>query len=189
MKGFDSAGFINNLPRIFSNDKGTKPILIGLDILDKLLSKQTVGKGYSDQLAILLMQSDANIQEKTSKLLLKYFSDENIKLVVEPYLPYLKDKTKRHLSIKDFEITSDKIAAVTEHNKMLSLVIIPSTWDELLFYIGTCIRTQSALDIDVFFEGLNQLQFEIPTDFVKQLKPYTQQLSKRVWANNTMVFS
>ena len=190
LKDFDSAGFINNLPRIFSNDKGTKPILIGLDILDKLLSKQTVGKGYSDQLAILLMQSDANIQEKTSNLLLKYFNDENIKLVVKPYLPYLKDKTKEILSLKDVEITLEEAAAITEHSKVFSPVTMPSTWDELLFHIGTCIRTQSALDIDLFFEGLNQLQFEIPTNFVKQLKPYTQQLSNRVWENNTMtIFS
>ena len=42
------------------------------------------------------------------------------------------------------------------------------------------------MDIDIFLEGLNQLQNEIPNDYERQLKPYSKQLSGRIWENDVM---
>ena len=52
----------------------------------------------------------------------------------------------------------------------------PLTPEDLLFLIGDCIRERSPLVLDLFFEGLNQLQAQIPADYPEQVKPYLNQL-------------
>ena len=55
----------------------------------------------------------------------------------------------------------------------------PLTPEKLLFLIGDCIRERSPLVLDLFFEGLNQLQAQIPADFSKQISPYQKQLGNQ----------
>lgn len=66
-------------------------------------------------------------------------------------------------------------------------VITPiSNWDELLFKIGTCIRTKLSIDIELFFDGVIQLQSIIPADYVKQIKPYTKPLFAKFYESDTL---
>ena len=184
-EGFDKTLFIESFPITFSNDKIGKSILIGLDILENFLSNiSSVVIEYREQLSILLMQTDTKIQEKTAQILVTYFKDSNLSENITPYFSYLKQNTKNILSL--VSKIEPSIFETNETQEYLPISLITS-WDELLIHIGTCIRTKSAQDIDIFYESLNQLQFEIPTDFEKQLKPYTKQLQNRFWESRVMI--
>ena len=61
----------------------------------------------------------------------------------------------------------------------LTPVPCPQTPDDLLFLIGDCIRERSPLVLDLFFEGLNQLQAQIPKNFSQQISPYQKQLGEQ----------
>lgn len=237
-ENFDAAGFIANIPAIFSKEKGEKSILISLEILDYLLSKLDYkDNGIAGHLSLLLIQPDIKIQEKTALMLVKYTDKELLKEIALPYLTNLKNKPKTILDLntisavinpeihnheskihnhepkidnQESEIDNQepkihnheseidnhepKIGnqeSEAEHPRLeedilLVPVHIPSTWEELLFQVGACIRTKSALDIDLFFEGLNQLQDIIPSGFEKQLKPYGKQLFNKFWGNEVM---
>lgn len=223
-ENFDTAGFIANIPAIFSKEKADKSILMSLEILDYLLSKPDYkDNGIAGHLSLLLIQPDIKIQERTALMLVKYIDRGLLKEVVLPYLANLKEKSKTILglnnlsaainldihnhesSIHNHESKIDNYNAKTDkHDAKISNhksgvkhprleddilfvpVNIPSTWEELLFQIGACIRTKSALDIDLFFEGLNQLQDIIPSDYDKQLKSYSKQLFNKFWGNEVM---
>ncbi|HMY65095.1 MAG TPA: DUF6493 family protein [Leptospiraceae bacterium] len=58
----------------------------------------------------------------------------------------------------------------------MNKISIPDNWDDLLFYIGKVIKSDNTWSIEIFAEGLNQLQDSIPADFAKQIKPYRKQL-------------
>ncbi len=178
LNGFEESNFIDNFSLIFTNEKCAKSILIGLNITEKILSKITID--YSENLGLLLMQSDAKVQEKAASLLVRFCKKENLQEIALPYLPYLKHKTKEILSVSEILI-SDEILLNTETDKQHKEVKIPNTWNDLFYYLGTCIKTKSPLDTDLFFEGLNQLQNDIPLDYVKQLQPFTKQLTNKFW--------
>lgn len=195
-ENFDTAGFVANIPAIFSKEKGEKSILMSLEILDYLLSKPDYeDNGIAENLSLLLIQPDVKIQERTALMLVKYTAKESLRELVSPYLTNLKDKPKTILGLNTIsaainpEIRNHK--SEVEHPRLAEDILlvpvnIPSTWEELLFQIGACIRTKSALDIDLFFEGLNQLQDIIPSGFEKQLKPYGKQLFNKFWGSEVM---
>ena len=183
---FDSSTFFNNLPIIFSNDKIVKSLLISLDIIEQLLLLNiSIDINYRDHLSILLMHSDAKLQEKVANLLIKYFNDKDLNMVVAPYTAYLKQKTRAILkiTIEDQDTIEN---TVVETNSLKSITPI-ANWEELLLHIGTCIRTKSPADFDLFFEGLNQLQFNIPIDYDKQLKPYIKQFHQNFSEFDTLL--
>ncbi|MCX2472763.1 DUF6493 family protein [Pedobacter sp. MC2016-05] len=182
-EGFDENGFIDNVSAIFPKEKIEKSILLSLDILDFLLKKEGHKElDISAELSMLLLQNDPKVQEKGARLLVEHIDPEILSVIVEPYLSNLKLKTLEILGLDNAPVNSSVEDGVFEDAaEQLKQVTIPSTWEELLFQIGNFIRTKSALDFDLFLEGLNQLQDEIPADYKKQLKPYCKQLFSRFW--------
>lgn len=134
---------------------------------------------------MLLLQTDSKVQEKGAQLLVERADPEVLKDLVEPHRTNLKLKTLEVLGLAQatplVADTAMADPAFEELAEQLEQVTIPSTWDALLFQIGHFIRTKSALDFDLFLEGLNQLQNDIPKDYKKQLKPYCKQLFSRFW--------
>ena len=65
---------------------------------------------------------------------------------------------------------------ITSAARSLSPITYPLRPEDLLFLIGDCIRERSPLVLDLFFEGLNQLQAQIPKNFSQQISPYQKQL-------------
>lgn len=184
---FDKIGFINNFPLIFSNEKCQKSIIIGLDILEDILKKSSdIDIEYREQLAILLLQADTKIQEKATAIILKYFKDDELQQILTPYLPNLKQNAIKLLNGIDKPIQEEIIEFENDKN-IYPEVSVPATWEELLFQVGNCIRTTSALDYDLFYEGLNKLQDEIPFDFERQLKPYTKLLFNKPLVTHSLV--
>nr|WP_314473034.1 DUF6493 family protein [uncultured Capnocytophaga sp.] len=185
-KGFDFQSFADNFALCFATPKIAKSQLIGLDILAKHYKKQPpVNIEYREQLAVLFTVPDVKLQEKVANLLTTYFNHEGLPEVIAPYRDYLKGKAQDLLAtLSPSESSapsdlSDRSASSenshTSHTPSPEIAPSPHTWDDLLFLIGDCIRERSPLVLDLFFEGLNQLQAQIPADYPEQVKPYLKQ--------------
>ena len=187
-KDFDFQAFADNFALCFATQKIAKSQLIGLDILAKHYKKQPpVNIEYREQLAVLFTVPDVKLQEKVASLLTTYFGGEGLAEVVAPYQDYLKGKAQdllASLSLPESSISSAPSApsdwsASSERSHTPKIAPSPRTWDDLLFLIGDCIRERSPLVLDLFFEGLNQLQAQIPKNFSQQISPYQKQLGNQ----------
>ena len=181
-KAFDFQSFADNFALCFATQKIAKSQLIGLDILAKHYKKQPpVNIDYREQLAVLFTVPDVKLQEKVASLLTTYFGGEGLTEVVAPYQDYLKGKSQDLLatlspsespnSSENSENSPTACAART-----LTPITYPLTPEDLLFLLGDCIREGTAATIDLFFEGLVQLQDQLPENFKEQLAPYIKQL-------------
>ena len=183
-KGFDFQTFADNFALCFATQKIAKSQLIGLDILAKHYKKQApTNPDYREQLAVLFTVSDVKLQEKVANLLTTYFNHEGLPEVIAPYRDYLKGKAQDLLvtlspseNSENSENSQTACVAHTSHTPSPEIAPTPHTWDDLLFLIGDCIRERSPLALDLFFEGLNQLQAQIPKNFSQQISPYQKQL-------------
>ena len=181
-KEFDFQAFADNFALCFAVQKIAKSQLIGLSILENSYKKQApTNPDYREQLAVLFTVSDAKLQEKVATLLTSYFCGEGLAEVVAPYQDYLKGKAQELLPFESHNSSESSDPSYSNEPNSLTKEIAraartPKTWDDLLFLIGDCIREHSPLVLDLFFEGLNQLQAQIPADYPEQVKPYLNQL-------------
>ena len=198
-KDFDFQAFADNFILCFATQKIAKSQLIGLNILEKYYKKQAPTHiDYHDQLAVLFTIPDAKLQEKVATLLSTYFNNEGLCEVIAPYQDYLKPSALQLLSAFELSDASDSSESPEPSNspespnqsnahpqkiayaaRPLEPNTYPLTSEKLLFLIGDCIRERSPLVLDLFFEGLNQLQAQIPTDFSQQISPYQKQLGNQ----------
>ncbi len=181
-KSFDFPAFADNFALCFATQKIAKSQLIGLDILAKHYKKlPPVNIDYREQLAVLFTVPDAKLQEKVASLLTTYFNHEGLSEVFTPYRDYLKGKAQELLAKLSPSENSENFqtACVAHASETARAARTPRTWDDLLFLIGDCIRERSPLVLDLFFEGLNQLQAQIPADFSQQISPYQKQLGEQ----------
>ena len=181
-KDFDFQAFADNFALCFTIQKIAKSQLIGVEILEKYYKKQApANPDYREQLAVLFTVPDVKLQEKVASLLTTYFGREGLAEVVAPYQDYLKGKAQDLLATlspsENSENSENSQTACVAHTSQTACAArTPHTWDDLLFLIGDCIRERSPLALDLFFEGLNQLQAQIPKNFSQQISPYQKQL-------------
>ena len=184
-KDFDFQAFADNFALCFATQKIAKSQLIGLSILKNSYKKQAPSNpNYREQLAVLFTVPDAKLQEKVATLLTSYFSGEGLAEVVAPYQDYLKGKAQELLPFESHNSSESSDPSYSNEPNSLTKEIAcaartPHTWDDLLFLIGDCIRERSPLVLDLFFEGLNQLQAQIPKNFSQQISPYQKQLGEQ----------
>jgi len=198
-KDFDFQAFADNFTLCFATQKIAKSQLIGLNILEKYYKKQAPTHiDYRDQLAVLFTIPDAKLQEKVATLLTTYFNHEGLCEVIAPYHDYLKPSALQLLPTFKLSDASDSSENPEPSNSPESpnqsnahpqkiayaaRPLEPNTYcltpEKLLFLIGDCIRERSPLVLDLFFEGLNQLQAQIPADFSQQISPYQKQLGNQ----------
>ena len=204
-KDFDFQAFADNFTLCFATQKIAKSQLIGLNILEKYYKKQAPTHiDYRDQLAVLFTVPDAKLQEKVATLLTTYFNHEGLCEVIAPYHDYLKPSALQLLSAFELSDASDSSESPEPSNspespnqsnalpqkiayaaRTLEPNTYPLTPEKLLFLIGDCIRERSPLVLDLFFEGLNQLQAQIPTDFSQQISPYQKLLGNQLFEFTT----
>ena len=184
-KNFDFQSFADNFALCFATQKIAKSQLIGVEILEKYYKKQApANPDYREQLAVLFTMPDVKLQEKVASLLTTYFGREGLAEVVAPYQDYLKGKAQDLLATLSPSENSEssensQTASAARTPKIAPAARTPRTWDDLLFLIGDCIRERSPLVLDLFFEGLNQLQAQIPKNFSQQISPYQKQLGEQ----------
>ena len=182
---FDFQSFADNFTLCFAIPKIAKSQLIGLDILEKYYKKQApTNTEYREQLAVLFTVPEVILQEKVAGLLTTYFAEEGLAEVVAPYRDYLKIPTPVSLPQEEEplskEACQDNISSSFEERFPLEVgkLQVPTTADALLFLLGNCLRERTAGTIDLFFEGLVQLQESLPANYTKELAPYLKKLMK-----------
>jgi len=183
-KDFDFKAFADNFALCFVTQKIAKSQLIGVEILEKYYKKQApANPDYREQLAVLFTVPDTKLQEKVANLLTTYFNQEGLPEVITPYCDYLKGKAQDFLvALSPSENSENSHSSHSSYTSQtastaltLTSVPCPLTPEDLLFLIGDYIRERSPLVLDLFFEGLNQLQAQIPADYLEQVKPYLKQ--------------
>ena len=188
-KAFDFQSFADNFALCFATPKIAKSQLIGLNILEKHYKQQApTNPDYREQLAVLFTVPDAKLQEKVAALLTTYFNHEGLPEVIAPYCDYLKGKAQDLLqslpSPNSSETSENSENSHTSHTSQtartpkIARAARTLTPEDLLFLLGDCLRERTAATIDLFFEGLVQLQDCLPTDFKEQLAPYLKQLER-----------
>ena len=181
-KAFDFQAFADNFALCFTIQKIAKSQLIGVEILEKYYQKQApANPDYREQLAVLFTVPDAKLQEKVANLLTTYFNHEGLPEVIAPYYDYLKGKAQdllKSLPSPNLSENSENSHSSQTASTALTLTPVPCplTPEDLLFLLGDCIREGTAATIDLFFEGLVQLQDQLPENFKEQLAPYIKQL-------------
>ena len=187
-KAFDFATFADNFALCFTTQKIAKSQLIGLNILEKHYKKQApINIEYREQLAVLFTVPDVKLQEKVTNLLTTYFGGEGLPEVVAPYQDYLKGKAQD--LITTLSLSGNTESSESSHTSSADCLSEirgleqPSSWDKLLFLLGDCLRERTAAAIDLFFEGLVQLQDQLPENFKEQLAPYITQVNGMYYTN------
>lgn len=178
-QAFHYEALLAQVSPVLVKEKCEKPIGILLSILDDGATKHpALQQELPALLSLVLLQPNAGLQAQAAALLVKYTPASQLPALVADYLPALKLKAREILHIKDPPVPAmDMATAQVPVTAEMATVTVPANWHELLFHIGNCIRTKSACEIDLFMEGLNQLQDEIPVDYVQQLTPYIKQLT------------
>ena len=194
-KAFDFATFADNFALCFTTQKIAKSQLIGLNILEKHYKKQApINIEYREQLAVLFTIPDVKLQEKVANLLTTYFGGEGLAEVVAPYQDYLKGKAQDLITTLSPSENSensensptacaDRTSQTACATRSLTPITYPLRPEDLLFLLGDCLRERTAATIDLFFEGLVQLQDCLPTDFKEQLAPYIVQVNGMYYTN------
>ena len=191
-KDFDFQSFADNFALCFTTQKIAKSQLIGLNILEKHYKKQAPTHiEYREQLAVLFTVPDAKLQEKVASLLTTYFGGEGLAEVIAPYQDYLKGKAQDLLATLSLSENSensqtacvDRTSQTACATRSLTPITYPLRPEDLLFLLGDCLRERTATTIDLFFEGLVQLQDCLPTDFKEQLAPYIVQVNGMYYTN------
>jgi len=189
-KTFRSEDLLAHVSSVLVKEKCEKPIGILLSILDDGAAKHpALQQGLPELLSLVLLQPNAEVQAQAAALLVKYTAADQRAVLVLDYLPALKQKARKILNVKEIPATPTAEETSLLHVAVeMATATVPADWNELLFHIGNCIRTKSACDIDLLIEGINQLQDKIPEDYVKQLKPYTKQLTGKFHSEWVMAF-
>ena len=189
-KDFDFQSFADNFALCFTTQKIAKSQLIGLGILEKYYKKQVpTYPTYRERLAVLFIVPDVKLQEKVTSLLTTYFNAEGLTEIVIPYQDYLKGEAQELFrevpSSENFENsdTSSNVDALPSGKYEGEPIECPTSWDKLLFLLGDCLRERTAATIDLFFEGLVQLQDQLPENFKEQLAPYITQVNGMYYFN------
>ena len=187
-KAFDFQSFADNFALCFATPKIAKSQLIGLGILENHYKKQVPSSpDYREQLAVLFTIPDAKLQEKVASLLTTYFGGEGLAEVVAPYEDYLKGKAQ--YLITTLSLSGNTESSESSHTSSADCLSEirgleqPSSWDKLLFLLGDCLRERTAATIDLFFEGLVQLQDQLPENFKEQLAPYITEVNGIYFTN------
>ena len=193
-KSFDFQAFADNFALCFATPKIAKSQLIGLNILEKYYKKQApTNPDYREQLAVLFTVSDAKLQEKVANLLTTHFNHEGLPEVIAPYSDYLKGKAQDLLqslpssnsseNSENSENPENSQTACAARTPKIARAARTLTPENLLFLLGDCLRERTAATIDLFFEGLVQLQDQLPKNFKEQLAPYIAQVNGMYYTN------
>ena len=193
-KSFDFQAFADNFALCFATPKIAKSQLIGLNILEKYYKKQApTNPDYREQLAVLFTVPYVKLQEKVANLLTTYFNHKGLPEVIAPYRDYLKGKAQDLLqslpSPNSSETSENSENSHTSHTSQtartpkITRAARTLTPEDLLFLLGDCLRERTAATIDLFFEGLVQLQDQLPENFKEQLAPYIAQVNGMYYFN------
>lgn len=182
-KGFKAELFLQSVPVILGKEKCDKSILTTLKLTDKLLTANPAYTPHATDIATALMQPNEKIQQAAARLLLKYVTPGELPELVAPFISQLRKETLDMLKVESIEQEENSVADIIYEELM-----IPNTWEDLLFHLGKTVKGKVAADIDLFFDGLVRLQDQLPDGYPKQIKPLIKSLFKKWYENPLDVY-
>lgn len=148
-------------------------------------------------IADALMQSTLDLQERAAKLLLKHLKPEQHSIIdkIQMYqdnliadiktslAAYLNPEATEHLDELDtaqstYQYQSASVQQLNPNNK----VELPTTWHDLLFFMGQMTQSTQPLDIDIFMSAWLLLRDQRPLDADTQLQPILNQMQNWNWS-------
>lgn len=184
LEHFDHAAFMQHLQAITGREKCDKALLIALNIADMLTERFPQYRASLAQMVSgALIQSTEKIQLRAAELMLKYHTAKDIAPLVEPYLNGLKNSVTVLLQSAPPLPVVHTLPALD-----FMPVVVPESWDALLFHTGKMLAGREAIDIELFYAGVIARQDEIPADYKKQMQPYFKKLMKP-YLSSTLLYS
>lgn len=165
-----------------------------LMIFEKLCKTNSkLNKPVASLIADIYIISDLNIQEKTTKLLLKIGSEKDAVLSekLASYVSFMQGSIKtslsKFLSEQDLVIDESTLEQYYYKNEKVKVLIekveIPKDWNEILFLIGRFISSDEVIDSEILINVFIAQRHLFPSDYTKQLQPYLKQLEKNYFTS------
>lgn len=165
-----------------------------LMILEKLSkANPKLNKPIALLIADIYVISDLNIQERTTKLLLKIGSEKDAVLSekLASYVSFMQGSVKtslsKFLSEEDLIIDESTLEQYYYKNEKVKVLIekveIPKDWNEILFLIGRFISSDEVIDSEILINVFIAQRHLFPSDYTKQLQPYLKQLEKNYFTS------
>ncbi|MCP9763547.1 DUF6493 family protein [Lacihabitans soyangensis] len=177
------------LPSIMMRDDCKSSIKSILTMFEKILKKDPNLKSDILNLATdALTINNLELQEKASKLILKYIDTNDIEIIekLEMYTTQMvgniRDTFHEYLESKDTkEIPSYVEEMIPKGNSYIKLskpVNIPDNWNDILFHIGKFIESNNCIDDEILIDILISKRHLFPNDFYNQTEVYLKKMEK-----------
>lgn len=142
--------------------------------------------------------SDLNLQERTTKFILK-IGEEKDRLLTEKlsaYIAYMQGAVKNNLRpfINEEDLMINEAALNSYHfhpekeTLLQELVEIPKDWNDILFLIGRFISSDEIIDAETLLNVFISQKHLFPDDYTHQLQPYLKQLEQTYFPNIQKVY-
>jgi len=162
---------------------------------DKILKKQPE---YTEKLLLLaadiFMIADLQLQERTSKFILKHHKEPISELSdkLEAYKGQmmgaiandLKDLLQADsyseadiLAVLEEPITEQYVYHPMEIQRLNTAIVHPEDWNDIFFKIGEVIGGDDPIQVEILMNAWIQHCDQFPEDYKQQLEPYIKQLS------------
>lgn len=189
--------FLNWTDGIFMRNDCKGSIKVLLIQWDKLLKVQPeYASSLLLQCADVFVLQDLPLQERVTKLLLKYIKEESLDLnnKLIAYNSQIIGKMAAELKhligdqsygvdelLDDYKSSSGKqyYYVPTDVVKLKEAYVYPENWNEILFKIGEVIGGNNVMDIEIMMNAWVMQLHTFPSDYKEQLKPYIKQLESK----------
>lgn len=175
-----------------------KTILIQLPHILKQHKDDAIQELCLGLIADALMQNTLDLQERAAKLLLKHlqpqqqsiidkiqmYQDNLIADIKTSLVPYLNTDATEQIEMMDTTLSTYQyqVQSIQQLNPEKQITL-PSTWHDLLFFMGQMTNSTQPLDIDIFMSSWLLLRDQRPADANTQLQPVLQQMQNWNWSS------
>lgn len=160
-----------------------------LMVLEKLSkSNAKLNKQIASLIVDIYVIPDLNLQERTTKLLIKIGNEKDKTLTekLESYSSYLQGSIKPLLSkflSEEIILENETFSAAYQYhpqreNYLVEEVELPKDWNDILMQIGRFISSDDVIDSEIILNIFITQRDLFPDDYSKQLQPYLKQLDK-----------
>ena len=171
-------------PMMMRNDckPGVKALFPVLEKLNK--NAPRLGPQIAALLAGVFAIDDLSLQEKAAKILLKIAGtpNEELKDKLLQFAPFMQGNVKSLLGTiwetnTALDTKSETYVQIAQEPDLLNeAVILPATWNDIIFQFGNFINSDEVLDAEILLNVFICQRHLFPADYRNQLDPYVKQM-------------
>jgi hypothetical protein len=188
---FDIASFLEWIASLLVRSDCKSAIKILLPIFEYLSKNYPK---YSSQISSILLDvfsiSDLGLQEQVTVLLQKIAKPDDLSFQQKllQTLPLLQGNLKNTLQnlLSNQELPQETKFNFQDYqyntklpNVLTKKVVLPETWNDILFQFGKFIQSEEVLETEILLYAITTKQYLFPEDAVNQLQPYLVQMGHK----------